>query len=254
MWDIACKVLRKHYPKEVIFNEKVQDFDFSRHKGNVGLVCGGPPCQPWSHAGAKKGQHDPRDVMGFTPDIVAICEPDMFCFENVPGLLSSSEHADYREMLWARLRSPKDGVSYGLDYKVINAADYGVPQVRKRVFIIGIKGKPDSAARRLVFKILSSATHHDPKKTAYKKKPWVVLRDALSGVKSEHPWRVWNVNETVPDEEAIVKSPLEKFEGSSSHNKPPIEFLNRIGICAAPKEHSLSFEDGRVGNSFHKAE
>lgn len=255
MWDTACKVLREHFDPEVIIEGKAQDFDYSAHRGKVGLLCGGPPCQPWSQAGARQGNQDPRDVMGFTPTAVADCEPDVYIFENVPGLLSSKEHSEYRQELWEMLRNPKPGLSYGLDFKIINAADHGVPQVRKRVFIVGIKGQPDAKARRFLADVIAESTHHNPEKPAYQKKPWITLREALKGIVSTHPWRKWNIvasngcEDIVDADESndaqIIGPTLASSSMSASLTSLDQPDLSEIGIWWPKKNYALVFDDGR---------
>lgn len=251
IWDIACKVLKTHFPPKTIFECLAQDYDFASLKGKVGLLCGGPPCQPWSQAGTQLGHEDPRDVMGFTPLAVASCEPDVFIFENVPGLLSSNQHDDYRKHLWSQLRNPKPGLTYGLDYKVLDAADYGVPQHRKRVFIVGVKNESDAKVRRLLSKVIAASTHHDPEKPAYQKLPWITLGEALKNIKSEHPWRKWNIfasenNESIVDAESeeIIPSDIQPSSIASRVAHETTD-LTKIGFWWPKKEFSLNFSDGR---------
>jgi site-specific DNA-cytosine methylase len=194
LWDVAATILRynKPWPSECVIEGKAQDFDYSKYKNKVGLLCGGPPCQPWSLSGKQKGANDPRDVMGFTPTAIAECEPEMFLFENVPGLLLVKEHATYVEDLFKRMSNPKDGLRYGLANIVINAADYGVPQLRKRVFMLGIKGKSNIFVKKILNKLIKMESHHDPNKPAIGKLPWVTLREAFSNIPVTEPWRQWN--------------------------------------------------------------
>ena len=246
MWDVACKVLREHFSDEVVIEGTAQSYDFKQHRGQVGLLCGGPPCQPWSQAGARMGANDPRDVMGFTPDAVADCTPEVFLFENVPGLLSAKEHADYREDLFDKLRNPAPGLEYGLDYKILNAADFGTPQVRKRVFIIGILGKSDAAARRFLQEVLEHSTHHNPKKPAYKKVPWVTLREAFEGIHTDEPWRKWNiVGSQYSDKIVGVETQTEPQAGVSPLPNVPSQDLNRIGFWWPKREQSLKYDGER---------
>lgn len=242
MWDAACKVLRAHSPEGIVFEGTAQSYDFKQHKGRVGLLCGGPPCQPWSQAGARKGSSDPRDVMGFTPSAVADCVPEVFLFENVPGLLSGKEHADYRDDLFDKLRNPGPGLEYGLDYKILNAADFGTPQVRKRVFILGILGKSDAAARQLLKKVMENSTHHNPKKPAYKKLPWITLREALEGVEVNEPWRKWNIADSQYSDEIVEEQiSSEQLKNAPRAANIPAQDLNRIGFWWPKREHSLKF-------------
>jgi DNA (cytosine-5)-methyltransferase 1 len=197
LWDVAAKILRtnKPWPADCVVEGYAQQFDYEQYRGKVGLLCGGPPCQPWSMSGRKKGAADPRDVMGFTPTAIAACEPEVFLFENVPGLLMSKEHQAYVADLFERMSRPKDGLKYGFAVVVVNAADYGVPQTRKRVLMLGIKGKSNTFANRLLKKIGEVATHHNPMKPAIGKQPWVTLREAFKGIPETEPWKQWNATE-----------------------------------------------------------
>lgn len=252
MWDVACKILRSEKPWEpdCIIEGKAQDFDYAHHRGEVGLLCGGPPCQPWSQAGQRKGASDPRDVMGFTPSAVADCEPDVFLFENVPGLITSKQHQHYLKDLFSRLKRPKEGLTYGLSYGVLNAADYGVPQVRRRVFILGIKGASNTRAANIIGKIHDRATHHDPSKPALGKKPWISLSQALVGVESEESWRRWNVRASegkdfiveegvAETERLLTKAALAPAVATSNTT------IDRITMQWPHKERPLSFSNER---------
>lgn len=197
LWDVAAKVLRtnKPWPAECVVEGLAQDYDYASVVGKVGLLCGGPPCQPWSQAGHQKGAEDPRDVMGFTPTAIAACEPEVFLFENVPGLFSASEHRAYVTDLLKRMGNPKDGLRYGVSTVILNAADYGVPQLRRRVFILGIKNKSNTFVHKILTKIQNATTHHDPTKPAVGKQPWVTLRQAFADIPVTEPWIKWKVTE-----------------------------------------------------------
>ena len=197
LWNIAAKVLRtnKPWPSDCVVEGYAQDYDYKSVKGKVGLLCGGPPCQPWSQGGKKLGAADPRDVMGFTPIAIADCEPEVFLFENVPGLISSNEHREYVQDLFKRMGTPKTGLRYGVAAAVVCAADYGVPQTRRRVIILGVKGKSNMYSNKILNKLIASSTHHDPTKPAIGKLPWVTLRQAFEGIPVTEPWRKWNVTD-----------------------------------------------------------
>ena len=160
-------------------------------------------------SGRKKGAEDPRDVMGFTPTAIAACEPEVFLFENVPGLLMSKEHQAYVSDLFERMSKPKDGLRYGFAVMVVNAADFGIPQTRKRVLMLGIKGKSNTFTKRLLYKINELTTHHDPMKPAIGKLPWVTLRQAFEGIPVTEPWKEWNASdETLKRLEIEVKEEI----------------------------------------------
>jgi len=190
-WEPARRVLieRVSSSPDKVFEIPAQEFDFGQHLGNVGLLCGGPPCQPWSLAGRREGEEDERDVMGATPDFVAACQPDAFLFENVPGILFAKDNASYLENLTNRLSNAGES-NYGVSFIILNAADFGVPQVRKRVFILGVKDKKKRDVASILAEVEKSAPFADPKKSAYGKKPWVNLGAALKGVASNETWRL----------------------------------------------------------------
>jgi DNA (cytosine-5)-methyltransferase 1 len=106
-------------------------------RGSVALLAGGPPCQPFSRSneGRRKGMRDPRgklilEMTRFAEEI----EPDSVLIENVPGLASVSEGSVVR-----RLARDLSDIGYSVGYRILDAADFGVPQHRKRLFIIGTK-------------------------------------------------------------------------------------------------------------------
>ena len=102
---------------------------------NVDMVVGGVPCQPWSVAGCLKGFEDPRGKLWF--DVIRLVkksQPKAFIFENVSGL-ASPRNRDNLELIAQNL----EHTGYSVSWKVLNAYDFGLPQNRDRVFIVGIK-------------------------------------------------------------------------------------------------------------------
>jgi len=100
-------------------------------------IIGGPPCQSWSEAGALRGINDKRGQLFF--DFIRILEakqPKFFLAENVSGMLSS-RHTDALANIKGMFKNA--GIGYDLTFKMLNAADYDVPQDRKRVFFIGTR-------------------------------------------------------------------------------------------------------------------
>lgn len=105
--------------------------------GEVDLLAGGPPCQAFSVFGRRKGIEDPRGRLFHEYlRILAEVKPRAFVFENVFGLLTIHGGETFKE-LCKLLRSPGNDIHYELSVFRLNAADYGVPQNRDRVFIIG---------------------------------------------------------------------------------------------------------------------
>ena len=171
-WDRnACDTLRHNQKAGVeevrdwhIIQDDVRNYDFSQHQNDVDFVVGGPPCQPFSLGGNHKGNCDDRDMFPQAVRAVREIAPKAFIFENVKGLLRQNFTNYYQYIIhqleypsvvrrgdeeWSdhlvRLEKIKTGSRYnkGLHYNVVfqllNAADYGVPQIRERVLIVGIR-------------------------------------------------------------------------------------------------------------------
>lgn len=108
-------------------------------KGEVDLLAGGPPCQSFSVFGRRKGTDDPRGMLAYQYlRILSELEPRAFVFENVYGLMTIDGGSVFKE-LCDKLGSPKEGLRYTLSVFRVNSADYGVPQFRDRIFVIGSK-------------------------------------------------------------------------------------------------------------------
>ncbi len=107
---------------------------------NVDLFVGGVPCQPWSVAGKLKGFNDPRGQLWF--DVIRLVEnyqPKAFIFENVKGL-TTGKNKNKLEYLVTQFEQ----TNYIVKWKVINSYDFGIPQNRERVFIVGIRKYQDN--------------------------------------------------------------------------------------------------------------
>lgn len=103
----------------------------------VDLIIGGPPCQPFSIAGKRQGKRDIRaDLIGHFIRIVDELRPAAFMLENVPNLAA----IDDGEFL-GDLKAELCALGFAVDHAVVSAADYGVPQNRKRLVVLGLKGK-----------------------------------------------------------------------------------------------------------------
>ena len=137
---IACATLKTNRPNWKVFQTDVRTFDASRYRG-IDLFAGGVPCPPFSIAGRQLGVDDERDLFPAALDLITQCNPRAVLLENVPGL-SKSKFADYRAAVRRRLADMK--FSY-VDWRVLNASDFGVPQFRPRFILVALKG---AAARR----------------------------------------------------------------------------------------------------------
>ena len=102
---------------------------------NIDIVIGGPPCQPFSRIGSQKGMEDARDGFPIFLDAIKRIQPKVFMFENVQNLLG--RHKWYLELILDELRK----LGYIVEYRVLNAVNYGVPQNRERLITVGYKSK-----------------------------------------------------------------------------------------------------------------
>ena len=99
----------------------------------IGIVIGGPPCQPFSRIGNQYGMADARDGFPIFIDAIKRIKPKVFLFENVQNILG--RHRWYLDLIIHELRS----LGYIVDFKVLNAVNYGVPQNRERLITVGYK-------------------------------------------------------------------------------------------------------------------
>ncbi len=151
----------RHWPEPI--EGDVRHVDFRAFEGKVDLVSGGPPCQPFSLGGKHRAQADYRDMWGEAVRVVRETKPPAFVFENVKGLTRAT-FATYLAYIVHQLTYPElvrkadeewvshlmrleahhtagreSGLKYNVVYRVLNAADYGVPQRRERVVFVGFR-------------------------------------------------------------------------------------------------------------------
>lgn len=131
----ACNTLRLNRPQWIVHEDDLNDFDARRYKG-VDLVAGGFPCPPFSVAGKQLGPSDERDLFPAGLRIIEEVRPKAVMIENVRGLLDA-RFALYRSGIDAKLKK----LGYVTGWKLMNAADFGVPQLRPRVLIVALKAK-----------------------------------------------------------------------------------------------------------------
>lgn len=134
----CCHILRHYHPASCVFETVIESFPWAAHAGKIDILAGGPPCQPWSNAGRKRGENDSREVMQTLPGIIHDLRPVVFCFENVAGL-TSSRNREFVQAMRVSFETDTEGNRvYAMGIIKLNAADYGVPQNRRRVFVIGV--------------------------------------------------------------------------------------------------------------------
>lgn len=119
------------------------------------LLCGGFPCQSFSTAGRRGGFGDPRGTLFF--ELARLAEarkPPYLLFENVPGLLHHDEGRTFAAILHTL-----EGMGYGVEWQVLNSRDFGVPQSRKRVYLVGYL---DVRCRGKIFRLRAGAKPSRP--------------------------------------------------------------------------------------------
>lgn len=126
----------KHIEHWPLVQADVRDIDWTVARG-CDLVAGGPPCQPFSIGGKHRGSVDQRDMWPQAIRAVAEARPRSFLFENVRGL-ARPKFAPYLSAIVERLSSPAAGLRYDVRIEKVNAADFGAPQKRHRVVILGV--------------------------------------------------------------------------------------------------------------------
>ena len=129
-----CDVLKKNRPDWNVICEDVKEFSGIPYRNQIDLLAGGVPCPPFSVAGKQLGSDDERDLF---PDMLRLVEeifPRAVMIENVRGFLDPT-FDEYRSSILAQL----DKLGYNAQIKLLQASDYGVPQLRPRVVIIGIR-------------------------------------------------------------------------------------------------------------------
>ncbi|MBO4996157.1 MAG: DNA cytosine methyltransferase [Muribaculaceae bacterium] len=289
----ACNTLRQNYNNDIVFEGDIRKFDFSRYSG-VDIIAGGPPCQPFSLGGKAKGNEDSRDMFPSAIRSIRELMPKVFFFENVKGLLRDG-FREYLQYIVLQLKYPTIAntfndwrlhsqqinklskhmpldEAYDVSVNLINAADYGVPQKRERVVIIGIRRdldkswelpRPTHSSDALLWdKYVTEdywsrhnispcnevyATFPEKKKLLINTygiftpelKPWVTIRDALTNMPKEG-------DDTFYPNEHIIRDGAREYSG---HTGSPIDEPSKTvkaGDHGVPGgENMIKFDNGK---------
>ena len=128
-----CDVLRNNNPNWNVICADVHKFDGHPYEG-VDLFAGGVPCPPFSVASKQLGEEDERDLFPEAIRLIGEIKPKAVMIENVRGLLDP-KFDEYRNLILQKI----DALGYDVQIKLLHASDFGVPQIRPRVVIVGIK-------------------------------------------------------------------------------------------------------------------
>lgn len=285
----ACVSLRNNFNPEIVFEGDIADFDLNSLYG-VDIVAGGPPCQPFSLGGKHKAHQDSRDMFPYAIRCIEHLQPKAFFFENVKGLLRAS-FAEYFDYIIQRLTYPHctikdnenweehlyrlkklntkkyEGVRYDVSFRLLNAANYGVPQKRERVVIIGVRSdlkkewkfpEPTHTEDRLNWDKFVTGEYCERHSIAFQENSslssvlknrygifppeeaaWQTVRDALFGV--PHP----NDKHDIPDH--IFKDGARTYPGhTGSEIDQPSKTIKAGGHGVPGGENMIRFEDGSV--------
>jgi DNA (cytosine-5)-methyltransferase 1 len=193
--SVHCDTIKYNFPDCSVLSTDIEDLTRKKIIDKTGieeidLLVGGPPCQAFSILGKRESIKDPRGKLIYEyARLIDELKPRAFIFENVPGLLTVNNGDDWNDFL-NYLKSSK--TKYKLSTAPLNAADFGVPQIRNRIFIVGFK---DENAR---FNF-PPPTHHNEEKQdiltedlSVVKNFWIPAKYALENIhgKKNHRIRV----------------------------------------------------------------
>ena len=174
-WDIACSSIFENKLSKDIICDDIKNICFKKYLNNIDGVIGGPPCQPYSQTRhyltkIKKGFDD--EISGYTVQeflrVLNEVKPKFFCFENVDGFFYKTHQAELNYFL-----NTTNELGYKNYYKVINTANYGIPQTRKRFICVGFKKNlPDFR--------FPAETHSNDNNFDFELKKWVSCYEAIS--------------------------------------------------------------------------
>jgi DNA (cytosine-5)-methyltransferase 1 len=193
------EVLAHHYPGVPNLGDMTKYKEWNFGDKSIDVVVGGTPCQSFSVAGLRKGLEDPRGNLALTfCGILDKFRPQWFIWENVPGVLSSGGGRDFGSFLGAVAE-----LGYGFSYRVLDAQNFGVPQRRRRVFVVGHLGDWRPAAE-VLFEPESLSRHTEESRKKRKDTP----RDTALGIDTSGPLQTRDykgLNSDSLDKKAIVE-------------------------------------------------
>jgi DNA (cytosine-5)-methyltransferase 1 len=303
----ACTTMHENQVRRVegihrwpVFNCDVRNFDVSSVPEGIELLAAGVPCQPFSIGGKHKGHSDERNLFPETIDVIRRIKPLAVIIENVRGLLrpSFSKYFGYIELMltypeirrkneeaWidhlARLerhhtRGRREGLYYRVVHRILNAADYGVPQKRERLFMVAIRAdlgvewsfpSPTHSSDSLLWGQYCSGEYWETHKVSRKhrpqltpdlnervrtikdrlfpppQKPWMTVRDAISDLPKP-------VAKRTSDEPGLTHFSISGARTYVGHTGSPLDEpakTLKAGVHGVPGgENMLALPDGSV--------
>lgn len=133
--DFPCAVLKYHYP-DVPNLRDIRNINGKNYYGTVDFIAGGSPCQDFSISGKRAGLHGNRSSLAWEfCRILSEVQPKWFLWENVPGALSTNGGRDFSALL-----REMENIGYGMAWRILDAQFFGIPQRRRRIFLVGYFG------------------------------------------------------------------------------------------------------------------
>ena len=303
----ACETLMENQNRNIedmatwrVFPIEVEKFDYSAIPEGVELLAGGVPCQPFSIGGKHRGHEDERNMFPELVSAIQKLKPKAVLIENVRGLArpAFAKYFSYIELMltypeikrkaddeWlshlARLeryhtRGKRDGLYYRVVHRILNAADYGVPQKRERLFMVAIRADlgvewsfptPTHSHDALLWEQFCTGDYWERHKVYRSKiakldqnqpnrvenlrqrllppdhKPWLTVRDAISGLPKP-------TSKRTPEEPGLnhffIPGAREYVGHSGSPLDEPAKTL-KAGVHGVPGgENMVSLQDGTV--------
>ena len=131
-----CAILKHRFPNVPNYGDLTKYAEWPLSVGDVDLICGGTPCQAFSVAGLRQGLADPRGNLALVfLGLVDRLRPKYVLWENVPGVLSSNRGEDFAAFVGALAE-----LGYGFAWRCVDAQFFGVPQRRKRLYLLAVEG------------------------------------------------------------------------------------------------------------------
>ncbi len=293
----ACNTLRLNFPNSKIFEQDIRDFNF-KDIGSIDILGGGPPCQPFSLGGKAKGFDDSRDMFPHAIQGIRELMPKAFIIENVKGLLRQS-FASYFNYIILQLTYPEivltknedwqshlqrlekihtagvyAGLKYNVVFRLINAANYGIPQKRERVIIVGIRDdlgiqwsfpKETHSEERLFWDKFVTGEYWDRNKVAKSKREVIddSLKQRVKSLKHQYgffspdknPWQtIREALKDLPDPRTNKFSPEHIFRDGArvypghtgSYIDEPSKTIKAGDHGVPGGENMIRFENGEV--------
>ena len=215
-----CAILKHRFPNTPNYGSLTEYQQWPLGPDSIDLLVGGTPCQSFSVAGLRKGLADPRGNLALTfLGLADKLRPRWIVWENVPGVLSSGGGRDFGSFLGAL-----EQLGYGWAYRVLDAQYFGVPQRRRRVFVVASLGGRDVAASVLL-KPESLCWH--PAKG--RKKGQATAADAGSGVEAGLPRTVGTL---CADAHPGAYSGQDAYTGRLIPSEQPVPFRKSKRACS----------------------